>query len=271
MKTYAIGKLSVILSIPLFLLTCNTFAEDSTIEELHMESAILVSQERFNDALGIFDQILEIDPNNVKALINRSAVLITIGENELGIADANRILSIEPDNVKALKNKATALAYIGYTYDAISTFDKAIKLDSNNITLQNERNYLYGFIDLLDVNSQVKYDVHVQAQVRTQNDELISVIEGVMGEYLPFNFTDEFLNQYQVIEVIEKNDKKYEVRQIIHRVDEYQHKTYGHLQLNAMCNEIEGCLHVFAGRTPSILVDSGDYMELQWTIYRLVK
>ena len=79
------------------------------------------------------------------------------------------------------------------------------------------------------------------------------------------------MNQYQLNEYIEKNDKKYEVRQIIHRVDEYQHKTYGHLQLNAMSNEIEGCLHVFAGRTPSILVDSGDYMELQWTIYRLVK
>ena len=79
MKAYTIGKIFVILTIPLVFLTCNTFADDDVIEELHKESAILVSQERYNDALNVFDHILEIDPNNVKALINRSAVLIEIG------------------------------------------------------------------------------------------------------------------------------------------------------------------------------------------------
>jgi len=38
-----------------------------------------------------------------------------------------------------------------------------------------------------------------------------------------------------------------------------------------MCDEVSGCLNIFAGRTPSILVDSGDYMIVQWTIYRLVE
>ena len=162
MKAYTIGKIFVILTIPLVFLTCNTFADDDVIEELHKESAILVSQERYNDALNVFDHILEIDPNNVKALINRSAVLITIGQNYGAIDDVNRILTIDPNNVKALSNKGISLANIGYTYDAIANFEKAIEIDPNNKELRDGRNRLLQLIDLFVVSPQTeKYDVHL--------------------------------------------------------------------------------------------------------------
>ena len=132
MKAYTIGKIFVILTIPLVFLTCNTFADDDVIEELHKESADFVSKSQFNEAIGVFDQILKIDPNNLKALINRSAVLIEIGQNEKAIYDTNRILTIDPNNVKALANKGTALANIGFNYDAIANFEKAIEIDPNN-------------------------------------------------------------------------------------------------------------------------------------------
>ena len=128
MKIYTIGKIFVILLIPLILLNSNIFAEDNTIEELHKESAEFVSQSRFNEAIEVFDQILEIDPNNVKALINRSAVLIEIGQNEKALYDTNTILTIDPNNVKALSNKGTALANIGFNYDAIANLRRRLKL-----------------------------------------------------------------------------------------------------------------------------------------------
>jgi len=272
MKIYPIGKIFVILSIPLILLTCNTFAENNIIEELHAESAILVSQSRFNEAIEVFDQILEIDPNNVKALINRSAVLIEIGQNEKAIYDANRILTIDPNNVKALSNKGTALANMGYSHDAISTFEKAIELDPNNQKLINARNFIFSFIDLfLLTEEDEKYYVHLQVQVRTEKNELISVTENTQSEYLPFKLTDKFLNDYPVIKIIEKNGRDYEMRQIIHKTDVTSEKSYGHIQINALCKTVEGCVHIFAGKTPSILVEDGNYMISQWTIHRLVE
>ena len=147
MNNYTFGKFFVILLVPLILLTCNTFA-DSPVEELHKESAMLVSQERYNEVLDIFDQILEIDPNNVKALINRSAVLITIGEYQKGINDTDRILTIEPNNIKALSNKGKALANIGLTYDAIENFEKAIEIDPDNYELKKNRNSLFHIVHL---------------------------------------------------------------------------------------------------------------------------
>ena len=48
-------------------------------------------------------------------------------------------------------------------------------------------------------------------------------------------------------------------------------KSYGHMQLNTLCNEIPGCINVFAGRIASIVLDGGDYMITQWTIHRLVE
>ena len=183
MNNYTFGKFFVILLVPLILLTCNTFA-DSPVEELHKESAILVSQERYDEALGVFDQILEIDPDNVKALINHGAVLTLIGENERAISVADRILTIEPNNVKALSNKGTALANIGYTYDAISIFESALEINPDNQKLIDARNFLFRFIDLLDTNTEEKYEVYVHAEVRTPQDELILVIESAMTEYL---------------------------------------------------------------------------------------
>ena len=272
MKAYTIGKIFVLLSIPLILLTTNTFAENDEIENLHDETAILVSQERYNDALDIFDQILEIDPNNVKALINRSAVLITIGENEKGISDADKILTIEPNNIKALSNKATGLANIGYTYDAIATFEKGLEIDPNNTKLIDGRNNLFQIIDLFLLESEnEKYEIHVQVQVRTNQDDLVSVIEGVQIQYLPFRFTDEFLNDYPIIDVVEKNGKDYEMRQIIHKTNVPNHIAYAHIQLDTLCKTVDGCVNLFTGKIPSLVVDNEEYLITQWTVYRLVE
>ena len=271
MKTNTFGGIFLILSIPLILLTCNTFAED-TIEELHKESAILVSQERYDEALKVFDQILEIDSDNVKAMINRGAVLTLIGENEKAISVADRILTIEPNNIKALSNKGTALANIGYTYDAISVFERGLEIDPDNQKLIDGRNFLFQFIDLLVLSpDEQKYDVHLQVQVRTHDDQLVSVIEGTQSEYLPFNLTDEFLNRYPIDKIVEKNGQDYEMRQLTFRNDQVDERTYGHIQLNTLCKTVYGCVHVFAEKTPSILVHKGDYTLYQWTIHRLVE
>jgi len=271
MKTNTFGRIFLMLSIPLVLLTCNTFAED-IIDELHKESALLVSQERYDEALEVFDQILEIDSDNVKAMVNRSAVLVIIGENEKAISVADKILTIQPNNVKALSNKATALANIGYTYDAISIFERGLETDPDNQKLIDGRNFLFGLIDLLPLSpNEQKYDVHLHVQVRTDNDQLISVTEGIQSEYLPFHITDEFLNDYPIIQIVEKNGKDYEMRQIKHRTDVTDEKAYGHINLNILCKTVYGCVHIFAEKTPSILVHNGDYMLTQWTIYRLVE
>jgi len=270
MKTNTYGGIFLMLSIPLILLTCNTFADN--IDQLHKESAILVSQERYDEALSIFDQILEIDSDNVKALTNRSAVLTLIGENEKAISVTDRILAIEPNNIKALLNKGTALANIGYTYDAISVFEKGLEIDPDNQKLIDGRNFLFGLIDLLVLSpDEQKYDVHLQIQVRTHDDQLVSVTEGIQSEYLPFNITDEFLNKYPITQIVEKNDRKYEMRQLTFRNEQVDERTYGHIQLNTLCKTVYGCVHVFSEKTPSILVHNGDYILYQWTIHRLVE
>ena len=109
MNNYTFGKFFVILLVPLILLTCNTFA-DSPVEELHKESAMLVSQERYNEALDIFDQILEIDPNNVKALNHKGSVLIKMENFEHGLEYFNKVLELQPDNIKILKNICNILS-----------------------------------------------------------------------------------------------------------------------------------------------------------------
>ena len=75
------------------------------IDELHKESAILVSQERYDEALGVFNQILEIDPDNVKALNHKGATLVKMEEFEHSLEYFDKALELQPNNTKILKNK----------------------------------------------------------------------------------------------------------------------------------------------------------------------
>ena len=97
------------------------------------------------------------------------------------------------------------------------------------------------------------------------------MVESTENRYLPFNLTDEVLEQYPVIRIVEKNGKDYEVRQIIHKTISSGMKYYGIMELNTMCKTIPGCIHIFSGKIPSIVTDNGEYHVSQWTIHRLVE
>ena len=276
MKTYAIGKLSVILSIPLFLLTCNTFAEDSTIEELHMESAILVSQERFNDALGIFDQILEIDPNNVKALNHKGSVLVKIENFQESLKYFNKALEIQPIDIQILKNKAIALTHLSEYVNAISTYETILEIDPNNKLIEEERNYLLLLVDMQKTETQDKYLIHVSAVVRNSDGNLISVFQNIAADFLPTKLTDEFLDESFTIEGVTLiNDEKY-----VKMINSFSWTekevwcpevcgayAYTHLMRVDMLTDIQR-IHYFSGYFPAIIVSSGEQVTETWTVFK---
>ena len=60
-----------------------------------------------------FDQALAIEPNNVEALGNKGAALISLGRSEKLFRYLIKYLDIDPINVSALGNKGVALKSLG--------------------------------------------------------------------------------------------------------------------------------------------------------------
>jgi tetratricopeptide (TPR) repeat protein len=66
----------------------------------------------FSEALESIDRTLEIDPDNISALIDKGNVLCNLGKFEEELDSYDKILNVEPNNVMALTKKGVVLGEI---------------------------------------------------------------------------------------------------------------------------------------------------------------
>ena len=283
MKIYSPEKIFVILSIPLILLTCNTFAETNMIEGLHNESVILVSQEKFNDALAIFDQILEIDPNNVKALNHKGTLLVNKEIFQQSLEYFDKAFMIEPNNIKILKNKAIALSHLNQYAKAISTYENILELEPTNEWAEIQRNDLLLPVGLVKTETQSKYLIHVTAVVSSSDGMLVSVYQNIASDFLPSKLFDKFLDESFVSEgIIMIDNKKYEK---MTKEDNWTEETgfftceycvlndkvifYGDLIRIGMLTDKQ-VIHYTTGYFPAIVVNEDEYVTETWNVFRQI-
>jgi len=283
MKIYSPEKIFVILSIPLILLTCNTFADENTIEELHKESAVLVSQERYNEALDVFDQILEIDSDNVKALNHKGALLVKMENFQQSLEYFDKAIIIEPNNIKILKNKAIALSHLEQHVDAIAIYEKILELEPANEWAEIQRNDLLLPVELVKTETQSKYLIHVTAVVSSSDGVLVSVYQNIASDFLPSQLFDKFLDEYFVNEeIVMIDNKKYEkMTKLDHWTEDTGFFTcefcvlndkvifYGDLIRIGMLTDKQ-MIHYTTGYFPAIVVNEDESVTETWNIFRQI-
>ena len=265
------------LSIPLVLLTCNTFADENVIDELHKESAVLVSQERYDEALQIFDQILEIDSENVKALNHKGATLVKMEKFENSLEYFDKALELQPNNTKILKNKAIALTdLMEYEY-AISIYETVLEINPNNEWAEEERNFLLLLVNLTKVEEQVDYIIHVSVVVRDFDGKLVSVFENISADFLPSKLTEKFLEENFTMEkTVIINDKKYaKMTDTKIWIEEgwcpqvCSAYSYTHFMRIGMITDVQ-MIHYLSGYFPSVVVGDNDKVTETWTVFKKI-
>ena len=283
MKTNTCAGIFLMLSIQLILLTCNTFADENTIEELHKESAILVSQERYEQALGVLDQILEIDSDNVKALNHKGALLVKMENFQQSLEYFDKAIIIEPNHIKILKNKAIALSHLEQHAEAIAIYEKILELEPKNQLIEQQRNDLLLPVGLVKTETQSKYLIHVTAVVSSSDGVLVSVYQNIAADFLPSKLFDEYLDEYLVSEgIVMIDNKKYEKMTLSDKwVEETGFFTceycvfndkvifYGDLLRIGMLTEIQ-VIHYMTGYFPAIVVNDSESVVETWNVFRQI-
>jgi len=253
------------------------------IEGLHNESVILVSQEKFNDALAIFDQILEIDPNNVKALNHKGTLLVKMENFQQSLEYFDKAIMIEPNNIKILKNKAIALSHLNQYAKAISTYENILELEPTNEWAEIQRNDLLLPVGLVKTETQSKYLIHVTAVVSSSDGMLVSVYQNIASDFLPSKLFDKFLDESFVSEgIIMIDNKKYEK---MTKEDNWTEETgfftceycvlndkvifYGDLIRIGMLTDKQ-VIHYTTGYFPAIVVNEDEYVTETWNVFRQI-
>lgn len=93
------------------------------------EANILFKDGNYEQAIKIYSEILDEDPENHMVLSNRSATYIKIGKYEEALYDAVQCTKLKPDWGKAWGRLASALHGQGKYDDALVAYNKANELE----------------------------------------------------------------------------------------------------------------------------------------------
>lgn len=239
--------------------------EGKNVKEWYAIGIALISENRYEEAIKYYDKILEINPNDEKALLNKGSVLIELDRIEEAIKHYERIIEINPNNVKALASKGIALAHLQEYNDALVMIDKALLLDPDNEIVKGKKaNFLSG-APTIPAHDSV-YEIKFRITVRDSSGSLISVSESTNTRYLPYEITDEiFAKGFDSKDTVMIDGTLYE------RVKKFEGAASvdDRSGMFSITTTLDGwMIDVFQAFTPMIIIEKDDVATIEWTILK---
>ena len=95
----------------------------------------------YNEAIVIYDKILEVAPDNVSTLKMKAIALSNSGYHEKSLKEFFKILQYRPDDITALTGMGVGFGNLGEYQEAKYYFEKAIKKKSDSIVINNYKEF----------------------------------------------------------------------------------------------------------------------------------
>jgi tetratricopeptide (TPR) repeat protein len=102
-------------------------------------AAHLLDRGEYERAIEPLNQAIAIDPNYVKALLNRITAYAKTGRREEAKADYEQLVKIEPRNAEGYTSRAEVFLNLSRLDEAIHDFTSAINLETNSASAYNNR------------------------------------------------------------------------------------------------------------------------------------
>ena len=113
-----------------------------------MSARGLISQGKIEDAIGIYSDVIQIDPENSLAYADRGTAYAMMKNFDLAIIDLKRAFSLGYADVSAYSTMATIYSEKKQLQNALEYFAKAIELNKNYpLTYYNRSNVFYEIGD----------------------------------------------------------------------------------------------------------------------------
>ncbi len=101
-----------------------------------------VKSMHFDEALHIFESVLEANPTIPEAWNNKGVVLFRLGRAEEALDCYDRTLSIDSDNMEALRNKGFVLRGLGRLEEALQAYDSVLQKGGGPLDLESTASVL---------------------------------------------------------------------------------------------------------------------------------
>ncbi len=109
------------------------------LEQLYQEGRAAYLSEDYETAAATFAQVVEIDPEHLKALINWGASLSRSGNAREAIPKFEQALARDPNHAAAMYNLGVSLQRLGEHEAAIAQYNQAVARDPSLLTPEMKR------------------------------------------------------------------------------------------------------------------------------------
>jgi len=256
------------------------YANAESVEELHDAAYQFMKSENFSDAIDTYSKILELQPKDEQALLNRAIAYTQVDRFDQALWDLDSFLMLNPNNKKALNGKAFILEKldcISYKkcgpLESLRILEQLLESDPTNNELQNQRNFVLTKVPSFNVRAtDGDYLVRFQQILKDSEGSLVSVIDGVASEVIPTRLLDEYLDEKKdTVDIFEKEIVSIEGEQYVkwrYEISgiENEGSFYGKWEIITQITvedveeqKIEFELELARGLTPAIVTDKGDH------------
>jgi len=256
------------------------YANAESVEELHDAAYQFMKSENFSDAIDTYSKILELQPKDEQALLNRAIAYTQVDRFDQALWDLDSFLMLNPNNKKALNGKAFILEKldcISYKkcgpLESLRILEELLESDPTNNELVNQRNFVLTKVPSFYVRAtDGDYLVRFQQILKDSEGSLVSVIDGVGSEVIPTRLLDEYLDEKKdTVDIFEKEIVSIEGEQYVkwrYEISgiENEGSFYGKWEIITQITvedveeqKTEFELELARGLTPAIVTDKGDH------------
>jgi len=139
-----IKALFLLLVIGFVSFTPQVFAQESETQELFQEANEHFVNGEYKKAIQIYDNILEIVPNNFSTLKMKGVALSNLAQDEnlIGyhtdsLEQFYTIILYNPNDVLAITGLGVGFGYLGEYHESKQYFEKALELEPDNVVIKN--------------------------------------------------------------------------------------------------------------------------------------
>ncbi len=106
----------------------STHPDNQNLTNMLLNGSNLVNDNRFNEAINIFTQVIELDPDWAEAWNKRATVFYLLGEFQKSQNDIDKVLELEKRHFGALAGQGLVNIQLKNYEKAIKSYKKALKI-----------------------------------------------------------------------------------------------------------------------------------------------
>ena len=129
----------ILVAFILLMLIGPVYGQQNELDEMNKKGLALGEQGEYDEAIQIYDEIIKIDPDNLRGWLNKAYDLEEMGKYNESLACINegiRLAPNDPNIDSAWNQKASFLREHGNFTDAIKAYNESIRLNPDRIGRQ---------------------------------------------------------------------------------------------------------------------------------------